>query len=73
MFDLLGYSILLGISKNYWNIPEEYEFEEKVHYIIDQIREYVTFETLNQEKNYFPKDFKGTMWFRLYTSNIGRY
>lgn len=55
MFDLLGYSILLGISKNYWNIPEEYKFEEKVHYIIDQIREYVTFETLNQEKTIFQK------------------
>lgn len=55
MFDLLGYSLLLGISQNYWNIPEEYEFEEKVHYIIDQMREYVTFETFNQEKTIFQK------------------
>ena len=55
MFDLLGYSLLLGISQNYWNIPEEYEFDEKVHYIINQMREYVTFETLNQEKTIFQK------------------
>lgn len=55
MFDLLGYSLLLGISQNYWNIPEEYEFEEKVHYIIDQMSEYVTFETFNQEKTIFQK------------------
>jgi hypothetical protein len=55
MFDLLGYSILLGISQNYWNIPEDYEFEEKVHYIINQMREYVTFETFNQEKTIFQK------------------
>lgn len=55
MFDLLGYGLLLGISQNYWNIPEEYEFEDKVHYIIDQMREYVTFETFNQEKTIFQK------------------
>lgn len=55
MFDLLGYSLLLGISQNYWNIPEEYEFDEKVHYIIDQMREYVIFETFNQEKTIFQK------------------
>ena len=55
MFDLLGYSLLLGISQNYWNIPEEYEFDEKVHYIINQMREYITFETFNQEKTIFQK------------------
>lgn len=55
MFDLLGYSLLLGISQNYWNIPENYEFEEKVRYIIDQMREYVTFESWNQEKTIFQK------------------
>lgn len=55
MFDLLGYGLLLGISQNYWDIPEGYEFEEKVRYIIDQMREYVTFETLNQEKTIFQK------------------
>ncbi len=55
MFDLLGYGLLLGISQNYWDIPEEYNFEEKVHYIIDQIREYVNFETFNQEKTIFQK------------------
>lgn len=55
MFDLLGYSLLLGISQNYWNIPEEYEFEEKVRYIINQMSEYVTFEIFNQEKTIFQK------------------
>jgi hypothetical protein len=55
MFDLLGYGLLLGISQNYWDIPEEYGFEEKVHYIIDQMREYVNFETFNQEKTIFQK------------------
>lgn len=55
MFDLLGYGLLLGISQNYWDIPEEYGFEEKVHYIIDQTREYVNFETFNQEKTIFQK------------------
>lgn len=55
MFDLLGYSLLLGISQNYWEIPEEYEFEEKVHYIIGQMREYVNFETFNKEKTIFQK------------------
>lgn len=55
MFDLLGYSLLLGISKNYWNIPEEYKFEEKVQYIVTQINEYVTFKNWNQEKTIFQK------------------
>ena len=55
MFDLLGYGLLLGISQNYWEIPEEYEFEDKVHYIIGQIKEYVTFESFNQEKTIFQK------------------
>lgn len=55
MFDLLGYSLLLGISQNYWNIPEEYEFEEKVHYITEQINDYITFEHFEQEKTIFQK------------------
>lgn len=55
MFDLLGYTLLLGISQNYWNIPEEYEFNEKVHFIIEQISEYITFEHFNQEKTIFQK------------------
>ena len=55
MFDLLGYSILLGISQNYWDIPEEYEFDEKVHFIIEQMSEYITFEHFNQEKTIFQK------------------
>ena len=55
MFDLLGYSLLLGISQNYWNIPEEYKFEEKVQYIINQIDEYVIFKNWNQEKTIFQK------------------
>lgn len=55
MFDLLGYSILLGISQNYWDIPEEYEFDEKVHFIIDQMSEYITFEHFDQEKTIFQK------------------
>jgi hypothetical protein len=56
MFDLLGYSLLLGISQNYWNIPAEvYKFEDKVPYIIDLMSEYVTFETFNQEKTIFQK------------------
>jgi hypothetical protein len=55
MFDLLGYSLLLGISQNYWNIPEKYEFDEKVHYIINQMSEYITFKNLNNEKTIFQK------------------
>lgn len=55
MFDLLGYSLLLGISKNYWNIPEEYKFEEKVQYIVKQINEYINFKNWNQEKTIFQK------------------
>jgi hypothetical protein len=55
MFDLLGYSILLGISQNYWDIPGEYEFDEKVHFIIEQMSEYITFEHFDQEKTIFQK------------------
>lgn len=55
MFDLLGYSLLLGISQNYWNIPKYLEFYEKVYYIVDQIKEYITFENWNQEKTIFQK------------------
>jgi hypothetical protein len=55
MFDLLGYGLLLGISQNYWDIPEEYEFDEKVHFIIEQMSEYITFEHFDQEKTIFQK------------------
>lgn len=58
MFDLLGYSLLLGISQNYWDIPEEYEFDEKVHFIIEQMSEYITFEHFDQEKTIFQKTSK---------------
>ena len=39
----------------YWNIPEEYKFEEKVQYIVTQINEYVIFKNWNQEKTIFQK------------------
>lgn len=55
MFDLLGYGLLLSISQNYWNIPKYLEFYEKVYYIVDQIKEYITFENWNQEKTIFQK------------------
>lgn len=55
MFDLLGYGLLLGISQNYWKIPEEYKFEEKVQYIINQMSEYITFENWDNEKTIFQK------------------
>ena len=55
MFDLLGYSILLGISNNYWDIPENNNFEEKVHHIINIIDETYLFDYWKQEKTFFQK------------------
>ena len=55
MFDLLGYSLLLGISQNYWNTPEEYNFEETVYYVIEHLNEFMSFEHFRQEKTIFQK------------------
>lgn len=39
MFDLLGYGVLLCLAENYFDTPEETDFESRVNHVIEQLNE----------------------------------